>query len=221
MPMLTWQTLYQWASVSPDRPTYPGYFHGWFWTAFLATYGRFLQPSWLLEVAAELATKHRQHPDYSVHPDERYCRCHKRPRLLGSCGGATWEGDYSAAAWYHLPLVRAYILALLAGDEGMAESYLREFGASRRGPLEAYDIAQGIGDIPRAYALAGEIVDQYPQRVYFLCRTEDIHDPELLERARRGLLADPNPLQALHCAEATSDTEFIVHIHREKAAVAR
>lgn len=219
--MLTWQKVYEWAGTPEDQHRYPGHYRGWYWTAFLASYGRLL-PSGLLKAADELAVEHRRHPDYSIHYNGLCCQCHMRPRLLKSFDQATWEGDVSVAAWYHLPLIKAYLLALLGGDEAVAERYLWEFGESQRGLLQAYDIAQGIGDIPRAHALARRIVDQHPERVYFLCR-EAVADPELLERARRGLLADPNPLQAVHCAEVTGDTEFLgrINVERDAAALAR
>lgn len=215
--MLTWKKVHEWAGIPDSQRRYSWHYRGWYWTALLATYGKLLRTE-LLKAAAELAVQHREHPDYSIHRNESYCLCHMRPRLLESYNEATWDGDSSVAAWYHLPLVKAYMLALLASDEDAASSYLMEFGA-QLGFWQAFDIARGIEDIPRTHSLARQIVDQYPQRVYFLCR-ETITDPELLERARQGLLADPNPLQAVYCAEATRDEEFLGRIRVERAAAA-
>lgn len=212
--MLTWEKIYEWCQVHNDH--YPARYSTWFWTAFLATYGHLFK--WeLTRAAADLAAQHREHPDYSVGPGVRYCLCHQRPHFYES-GHAVWHGDPSAAAWHHFPLVKAYFLALLAGNDDEASRYLMEFAGWRQSLMEAYNIALSIGDIARAHALARQIVDDHPQTVYFLCRKE-VNDPELLERARAGLMKDPNLHHVRWCAEATKDTEFIARI-KAKAALA-
>lgn len=200
--MLTWGKVLEWSRSTDD----PHRYSEWFWTALLATYGTKSHQD-ILQLAAQLATRHRAHPDHTIGWGTLVCDCHMQPRRLTPFGSAVWEGDASAAAWYHFPLVRAYFLALLGEDEERAGLYLLEFAEWRQSRAQAYDIAKGIGDVLRAHALAWQIVDEHPQRVYFFCR-QDISDPDLLERARQGLLKDPNPLQAPWCARATGDTEF-------------
>ncbi len=205
--MLTWGKVLEWSRNTCDSYPDSGRYSEWFWTALLATYGTRSSRS-LLQAAAQLATQHCAHPDYAIGSGMRVCDCHMQPRRLTPFGTAVWEGDASAAAWYHLPLVKAYFLALLGEDEERANLYLLEFAEWRQSRAQAFDIARGIGDIPRAHALARQIVGEDPRRVYFFCRRDGINDPELLECARHGLLEDPNLLQAPWCAQVTGDTEF-------------
>lgn len=200
----------------------------WYWTAFLATYGpgRGFNRAELLRRASSLARADRAKPDYAISWGSRICECHMEPRFLNLhdiIRAAVWEGHASASAWHHLPLVKAYVLALIAGEEALAEQYLNEFAGWRTERHEnffwAFEIAEGIDDLARAHALAREIVGQNPQAVYFFCRRK-VNDPDLLERARQGLLSVPGLLQANHCARVTEDTEFLAEIAAAQARVA-
>lgn len=211
--VLTWKKIREWCRAPDDHPHH---YDGWFWTAFYATYGLQTRRE-LVEQALALAALHRKHPDCSVERGMYYCYCHMDPRLLGLTSNAIWEGNPSVTAWHHFPLVRAYLLSLLVGDDESAARYLTEFGEWRQSRVEEYDIALGIGDIARAHALARHIVDKHYQQVYFFCRNH-VNDPDLLERARDGLMKDTNLLRAPWCARTTNDTEFLERIAAVRSA---
>lgn len=92
---------------------------------------------------------------------------------------------YAQALEEQLPSARVYVLGHYLGDERLMDDAFAQMLA--RAPVEAFDLAGKLEDLPRLKRAAYEIVRDYAQRVWFTA-IRDLQSPELLRAAAPEVL---------------------------------